>query len=82
MLGQRWKQGGEWWCLCGDPELEPKLGNGGGYGDWRRWRRREDRGRGDVCGVERGPRGGGEGEERAVDTPGSGKLGRMPPMAA
>ena len=36
----------------------------------------------DVCGVERGLRGGGEGEERAMGTPGSGKLGRMPPMAA
>ena len=36
----------------------------------------------DVCDVERGPRGGGEGEERAVGTPGNGKLGRMPPMAA
>ena len=37
---------------------------------------------GGVCGVENGPRGGIDGEERAVGTPGSGKLGHMPPMAA
>lgn len=46
---QKNKRGGEWSCLCGDQELEPKLGNGSGGGDAGRWSRREGRGRGGVA---------------------------------